>query len=449
MPLAIMISMAGLAKMQMAMSYTSMFGGLGGLEYPITENPVVTNFKNKISIVGSFFKNLFSSPIDLLQIGLDVAGMIPGAGVVFDAINMNISGARGDEMGAAMSAMAMIPAAGIAAGGAAVGRRLASLGAKLFKTSVKVAGMTLKHSKLLISGRGLKAILAARGVGHPAKKAMILMRAGFDKGSTKFLLDNSIVCFVAGTKVTTKDGLVNIEDIKVGDQVLSKDPKTGEESFKPVVQLFKSEKSELYHLEYKVNETGKTETLTTTPEHPFFVKEKDHFMEAQALKPGDTFVLANGKTATLTLISAERAPPGKTTTVYNFEVEDFHTYFVGEAKVWVHNVCISEKLSREASDILRTKAREIWQSTSGRRAIWDDLQVHHRIPLEWSHVFSKVDPNRLANLVGMKSKPHSGVSKIWATFKKGLSGRAPSQKEIMEVALSIDKQFGHLMVFPK
>jgi hypothetical protein len=27
------------------------------------------------------------------------------------------------------------------------------------------------------------------------------------------------------------------------------------------------------------------------------------------------------------------------TTVFNFEVADFHTYFVGEAGAWVHNVC--------------------------------------------------------------------------------------------------------------
>lgn len=26
-------------------------------------------------------------------------------------------------------------------------------------------------------------------------------------------------------------------------------------------------------------------------------------------------------------------------TVYNFEVEDYHTYFVGELGVWVHNTC--------------------------------------------------------------------------------------------------------------
>jgi GH35 family endo-1,4-beta-xylanase len=27
-------------------------------------------------------------------------------------------------------------------------------------------------------------------------------------------------------------------------------------------------------------------------------------------------------------------------TTYNFEVADFHTYFVGEDGIWVHNVCL-------------------------------------------------------------------------------------------------------------
>jgi hypothetical protein len=33
------------------------------------------------------------------------------------------------------------------------------------------------------------------------------------------------------------------------------------------------------------------------------------------------------------------AKTGRFTRVYNFEVADFHTYFVGEDGVWVHNTC--------------------------------------------------------------------------------------------------------------
>ena len=42
-------------------------------------------------------------------------------------------------------------------------------------------------------------------------------------------------CFVAGTLIHTKDGLKAIEDIQIGDLVLSKDDQTGEVAYKPVV----------------------------------------------------------------------------------------------------------------------------------------------------------------------------------------------------------------------
>lgn len=34
--------------------------------------------------------------------------------------------------------------------------------------------------------------------------------------------------------------------------------------------------------------------------------------------------------------------------MYNFEVEDFHTYYVGESSVLVHNLCTQRAAMREA-----------------------------------------------------------------------------------------------------
>ncbi len=36
--------------------------------------------------------------------------------------------------------------------------------------------------------------------------------------------------------------------------------------------------------------------------------------------------------------------------VYNFQVEDFHTYFVGDCAVWVHNDCTPEQLRQNYAD---------------------------------------------------------------------------------------------------
>jgi hypothetical protein len=55
--------------------------------------------------------------------------------------------------------------------------------------------------------------------------------------------------------------------------------------------------------------------------------------EAKELKSGDLTFTADGKLLAISSIEVD----GREETVYNFEVEDFHTYFVGESGVWVHN----------------------------------------------------------------------------------------------------------------
>ena len=45
-------------------------------------------------------------------------------------------------------------------------------------------------------------------------------------------------CFVAGTLVHTKEGLVPIEQIRVGDWVLSQPEQKGERAYKRVVKTF-------------------------------------------------------------------------------------------------------------------------------------------------------------------------------------------------------------------
>ncbi|TGL25286.1 hypothetical protein EHQ47_04965, partial [Leptospira bourretii] len=146
-------------------------------------------------------------------------------------------------------------------------------------------------------------------------------------------------CFVAGTKVHTKDGLKNIEDIQVGDVVLSKSDETGEVSYRKVVNTFIRQTDAIYSVSF-----ADGTTLETTWNHPFRVKKQGHVLEkfsiettdwvqAKDLHPGDVALGADGRELTITDITIEE----REETVYNFEVEEYHTYFVGEAGVWVHN----------------------------------------------------------------------------------------------------------------
>lgn len=58
---------------------------------------------------------------------------------------------------------------------------------------------------------------------------------------------------------------------------------------------------------------------------------------AGELKDGDKLTLITGQTVFVQSVVVERCTePVK---VYNFEVENFHTYYVGYESVLVHNMC--------------------------------------------------------------------------------------------------------------
>ena len=133
-----------------------------------------------------------------------------------------------------------------------------------------------------------------------------------------------------GTLVATKSGLVPIEDIQPGDLVWATDEETGETLLKEVVQTFRNETEEWVHV--KVN----GEEITCTPMHPFYSPVKG-WTSAIDLRAGDVLVMLNGEYVVVEQVQHELLESPETT--YNFEVEDYHTYYVGEKSVLVHNDC--------------------------------------------------------------------------------------------------------------
>jgi hypothetical protein len=151
------------------------------------------------------------------------------------------------------------------------------------------------------------------------------------------------MCFVAGTPVHTEAGLLGIEKVRPGMSVLSRDEATGEQTFKPVKETFITHPDSLYKVTYSIDLSGDEvlSELVCTGEHPFFVAQRRAFVPAKELAPGDHLFLVNGTHAVVRAIEQVHAAAGETFTTYNFEVEDFHTYFVGKAAVWVHNAGLS------------------------------------------------------------------------------------------------------------
>lgn len=138
----------------------------------------------------------------------------------------------------------------------------------------------------------------------------------------------NMACFVAGTMILTAAGLVAIENIKAGDVVISTNPDTVETAEKTVIETYVRQVDKLVYL------TINGEEIVTTDNHPFYVQGRG-FIDAGNLLVGDKLISVNGEYLLIEDYRIELTE--ESVSVYNFQVEDYHTYFVGECCVWVHN----------------------------------------------------------------------------------------------------------------
>lgn len=151
-------------------------------------------------------------------------------------------------------------------------------------------------------------------------------------------------CFVAGTKVKTQKGLVDIETIRQGDQVWSFDPKTSRTGFKRVISLKRSPVVEQQLVEVTLN----SEKILATEAHPFYVASGSwRWIAASRLEIGQKVCNGSGGTAT---VLAKRFLK-RTCMVYNLEVEDWATYTVGSLGAVVHNDCTIDQWQEVGSKI--------------------------------------------------------------------------------------------------
>lgn len=143
-------------------------------------------------------------------------------------------------------------------------------------------------------------------------------------------LRKSCGCFESGTVVWTLRGQVPIEQVTADDFVFAQDESTGELTIRKVLQTFVRRGAPIVAVTI-TTAAGGQETFRTTEEHPFWVPAIG-WVEAGGLTRGDAVEVAGG-CATVELV---RFTP-ELETVYNFEVEGVHTYFVGANGVLVHN----------------------------------------------------------------------------------------------------------------
>ena len=143
---------------------------------------------------------------------------------------------------------------------------------------------------------------------------------------------NILPCFPAGTPIRTLHSSVAIEDLKVGDIVLSRD------EFDSGAAVAGRRVEAVFVRRAVVMSIGVGgRIIETTEEHPFWVVGKG-WTAANAMRVGDRVLTATGEPLRIESVGEAR----REATVYNFRVEEWHTYFVGDPNtwgfdVWVHN----------------------------------------------------------------------------------------------------------------
>ncbi|ANP44469.1 polymorphic toxin-type HINT domain-containing protein [Candidatus Viadribacter manganicus] len=191
----------------------------------------------------------------------------------------------------------------------------------------------------------------------------LAVRGGFRAADALSSGARATCCFVAGTLVETSDGLRPIEEIEVGDLVLSRNETTGETAYKPVTELVRRHERQVWRLTFAVMAAGGVSseaTFGTTDDHPWRTAD-GRWVRTDELQVGMEILRANGAPARVAAV----VRTGEVTSTYNLEVAEWHTYFVGEARVWVHNAC---PITGRAQETSRGGQRTTHGSTSERIA---------------------------------------------------------------------------------
>jgi hypothetical protein len=196
--------------------------------------------------------------------------------------------------------------------------------------TLNVYGLTTRQAEVgikILKEDGSESLIKSIDI---ISEVVIVYNVKVVENNHNFFANNLLVhnrCFVAGTKITLPDGeYKNIEDVVVGEKVLTYNESTGETELGIVGDLKVHNVEDVIDLVF-----DDTISITTTSEHPFFVKEKG-WVTAKSLQEGDV-CMKDDKTD-ITVISVTESV--NLHTVYNLlSVSENHNFFAN--KILVHN----------------------------------------------------------------------------------------------------------------
>ncbi|MCM3698613.1 polymorphic toxin-type HINT domain-containing protein [Paenibacillus macerans] len=127
-------------------------------------------------------------------------------------------------------------------------------------------------------------------------------------------------------------------------------------AYKEVTALYRNQRDDIIKLH--IGE----QVVETTDNHLFWVEGKG-WVFADELQVGDKLQKADG--SNLTIDKVEFIKLDEPVTVYNFTVADFHTYYVTDIGIWVHNTqCNFVDVSKYKSWIIKGTKKD-WLKEQG------------------------------------------------------------------------------------
>ncbi|GLW59581.1 polymorphic toxin-type HINT domain-containing protein [Kitasatospora phosalacinea] len=214
---------------------------------------------------------------------------------------------------------------------------------KYLDAAIGIASVIPGGKEVTSAGKVAQAINKTQKVLDEADKVESVIDTGV---AVTCMIQNATHSFLPGTKVLLADGSSKpIEDVEVGDRVISTNPESGDTATESVDRTIRTpDDQEFTDLTFEASEESPepsrdytSNKITSTQHHPFWDVTTNKWTNAAELKVGDKVLRPDRRTLTVHSVANYHTAPR---VAHDLTISNIHTYYilVGSAPILVHNV---------------------------------------------------------------------------------------------------------------